>query len=131
MPEPIPGVPGQFLVSDAELTDHERALVAWAESDIRPDWNHPGTLHGADAAAAGRAVLEAALGGAEAAERATSGRPRLDPAAAPGQQSPVRQVRLPASMNAELSELAAAEGRKASEIIREALAAYLSTHRAS
>jgi predicted DNA-binding protein len=43
----------------------------------------------------------------------------------------VRQVRLPEQMNAELSELAAAEGRRASEIIREALAAYLSTHRAS
>jgi hypothetical protein len=78
MPEPIPGALEQFLVSDAELTDHERALVEWAETDIRPDGTHPGALHGVDAAAAGRAVLEAALGGPEAVERAASGRPRLE-----------------------------------------------------
>jgi hypothetical protein len=131
MTEPIPGAPGQFVVADAELTDDERALIEWAEQDIQPEVNHPSSLHGADAAAHGRAVLEAALGGPETAERAMHGRPPLDPTARPGQHAPVRQVRLPASMNTELSERAAAEGRPASEIIREALAAYLNTHRAS
>ena len=132
MAKRIPRAPGrQYQVSDAELTDQQRALIEWAETDLKPSKDHPGTRRGADAAAHGRAMLEAALGSPATVERAMGGRPPLDPAARPGQHAPVRQVRLPASMNAELSEMAAAEGRRASEIIREAIAIYLNAHRAS
>jgi hypothetical protein len=132
MAKRIPGAPGrQYQVDDAELTAQERDLIAWADEDIRPAADHPGIRHGTDAAVEGRALLDAALGGPASAERAMGGRPPLDSASPRGQHAPVRQVRLPASMNAALSELAAAEGRRPSEIIREALAAYLDAHRAS
>jgi hypothetical protein len=127
----IPGMPGMVEVSDEDLTEDERALVEWAKGDIRPNFDHPSTLHGAEAAESGRKLLEAALGGPENLRKVLGGRPPLDPAAPIGARSPIRQVRLPATMNTELSELAAAEGRRASEIIREALAAYLASHRAS
>jgi len=58
------------------------------------------------------------------------GRPSIDPAAGPGEHSKVRQVRLPAAANQQLDALAAAEGRTASDILRDALTDYLSTHRA-
>ena len=69
----IPGMPGMV-----EVSDEERALVEWAKGDIRPNFDHPSTLHG---------------------------RKRPSPAASCW--------------------------RRASEIIREALAAYLANHRAS
>ncbi|WP_431030866.1 ribbon-helix-helix protein, CopG family [Plantibacter sp. RU18] len=58
----------------------------------------------------------------DAAEvRAVLGRPSLHGTGV----SPKRQVRLPADLNALLDERAALEHRNASEIMREALAAYL------
>ncbi len=132
MAKRIPGVPGQqYRVDDAELTAQEQDLIAWADDDMRPVPEHPGTRRGVDAAAEGRALLEAALGGPAAADRAMGGRPPLDSASTRGQHAPVRQVRLPVSMNDALSQQAAAEGRRPSEIIREALAAYLDARRAS
>jgi len=78
-------------------------------------------LRGSDAAAFGRDLLE----------RATGGRPPLDPTAAPGQHSPVRQVRLPIAVNEQLAAVAAAEHRRPSDVIRTALADYLATHPAA
>ena len=132
MPQRISGVPGpQYQVGDAELTEQEQTLVEWAAGDVRPAGRQPSTRRGSAAAERGRAVLEAALGDPATVDKAMGGRPPLDPSARRGQHAPVRQVRLPVSMNEQLTELAAAEGRKPSEIIREALAAYLNNRRAS
>jgi hypothetical protein len=132
MAKRIPAAPGaQYSVEDVDLTDAQRSLTEWADGDVRPSPDRSEVLRGAAAAAHGRGVLEAALGDGDVVERAMGGRPPLDPAARPGEHAPVRQVRLPASMNAELDQRAAAEGRRPSEIIRAALAAYLNDHRAS
>lgn len=69
----------------------------------------------------GRALLESALGSPEAVDRAIR-RPSLDGRAG---KSPVRQVRLPRDLDALLVKRAEAEGRKPSEVVREALSAYL------
>ncbi|WP_105036566.1 ribbon-helix-helix protein, CopG family [Cryobacterium aureum] len=53
------------------------------------------------------------------------GRPTLSGRAGTG-RSPVPQVRLPQDLDALLIERAEAEHRRPSEIVREALAAYLS-----
>ena len=108
----------------AEEVQHGAALAEWAETDINPNFDHPGVLHGTQAAAAGIADLETAMG-RDALHRALGGRPPLDPATAPGEQSPVRGVRLPTSLNTRLDEVAAAQGRRPSDLIREALARYL------
>jgi hypothetical protein len=132
MPKRISGASGrQYEVGDVELTEQEQALVEWAAGDVRPAGRRPNARRGSAAAEHGRAVLEAVLGSAATVDKAMGGRPPLDPSARRGQHAPVRQVRLPVSMNEQLTELAAAEGRKPSEIIREALAAYLNAHRAS
>lgn len=101
--------------------DEERAarLSEWAENlesiprdavVIRGRGNEPG-----------RALLEAALGSPEAVDRAIR-RPSLDGRAG---KSPVRQVRLPRDLDALLVKRAEAEDRKPSEVVREALYAYL------
>ena len=72
-------------------------------------------LHDEAAAAHGRAALERALGG----------RPSIDPSTKPGQHSRTRQVRLPHVINTKLDEVAAAQNRPPSEIMRAALAEYL------
>jgi Ribbon-helix-helix protein, copG family len=128
MAHQIPGEPGQVQLDDADLSDEQRTLIEWAEGDIRPDFTHPSSLHGAEAAASGRALMEAALGGPEALTRALGGRPHLDPAARPGTRSPVRNVRLPQQMSEQLDRLAQAQGRNASDVIRDALTSYLTTH---
>ena len=130
MAKRITGAPGkQYQL--AELTKREQALVERAAVDIQPAGRRSSTKRGSAAAEHGRAALEAALRSPATVERAMGGRPPLDPSSRRGQHAPARQVRLPASMNDQLAELAAAEGRKPSEIIREALATYLNTHRAS
>lgn len=67
--------------------------------------------------------MEEPLGSSEAVERAM-GWPSVDGSMARG-HSPVRQVRLPRDLDALLSQRAQAENRKRSEVIREALSAYL------
>jgi hypothetical protein len=71
----------------------------------------------------GRTLMEDVLGSPEAVERAM-GRPSVDGSMTTG-PSPVRQVRLPRDLDALLTERAASEHRKRSEVIREALVAYL------
>ena len=115
---------GVVQLDEADLTDEERALAEWAQGDINPNLDHPGVLRGAKAAAQGIADLEAAMG-RENLHQALGGRPPLDPAAGPGEHSPVRGVRLPAPLNARLDAVAAAQGRRPSDVIRDALARYL------
>jgi len=57
----------------------------------------------------------------EAGRRAV-GRPSLT---APGQHSPQITIRLPESVNARVADLAAKTGRRRSQVIRDALDAYL------
>jgi predicted transcriptional regulator len=83
---------------------------------------------GDEAAARGRALMEAALDPEELAEleRLTrGGRPSVGSSAARG-ESPKRQVRLPVELDAELTRRAKAEQRRPSEIMRDALTQYLS-----
>jgi hypothetical protein len=100
--------------------DYQRA-ADWAEDEMALKPGSTTALRGEDAAAFGRDLLE----------RATGGRPSIDPKARAGQHSPVRQVRLPAEVNEQLAALAAAQHRRPSDVIRAALADYLATHTAS
>lgn len=98
----------------ANAKDYQ-AAADWAEHAmvLKPDSTT--ALRGADAAKRGREVLAKALGG----------RPSIDPDAKPGQHARVRQVRVAAEVDARIEVLAAHRHVKASDIIREALAAYL------
>lgn len=100
--------------------DYQQA-ADWAEHDMTLNPASATALRGEAAAAFGRDLLE----------RATGGRPSIDPKARPGQHSPVRQVRLPAEVNDQLTALAHAEQRSPSEVIRAALAEYFAAHTAS
>jgi hypothetical protein len=102
-----------------EAKEEERYadLADWAETaDIGPD----AQITKASGPEAGRSILEAALGSAEAVRRAV-GKPSLS---AKG-TSPSRSLRLPEEMDAQLVARAAAEHRKPSAIMRDALAQYL------
>lgn len=74
---------------------------------------------------------EAAAFGRELVERSHGGRPSIDPEAGPGEKSPVRQVRLPRALDADLVAFAQSRHRRPSEVMREALSEYLATHRAA
>lgn len=103
---------------DASEQARYRELAVWAEtSDIGPD----ARITQARGDGAGQALLEAALGSPEAVKRAV-GKPSLSDKGT----SPSRSLRLPEDMDAQLIARAAAEHRKPSAIIREALAQYLS-----
>lgn len=105
--------------------DHE-ALAQWAEAgEFDPRFAGGQPLHGAAAAAAGRALLEAAGVDVDAVERAVGGRPRLDPAAPRGPRSPRVNVAIPETMDIHLQALAKARGVRTSVLVREALARYL------
>lgn len=102
-------------------TDREQdyaQAAEWAEHEMTLKPSSTTALRGPAAATAGRELLE----------RSTGGRPPLDPNAAPGQHSPVRQVRLPPAVNEQLAAVAAAEHRRPSDVIRTALTDYLATH---
>ncbi|MGQ0624439.1 MAG: ribbon-helix-helix domain-containing protein [Sporichthyaceae bacterium] len=109
------------MSGDTERDERDYQHAAdWAEHDMALKPDSRTALRGAAAAEHGRALLE----------RATGGRPPLDPNAAPGQHSPVRQVRLPADLNEQLDAVAAAEHRRPSDVIRSALADYLAARSA-
>ena len=91
-----------------------QAAADWAEHDMTLKPGTTTALRG-EAAAHGRAALE----------RAQGGRPSIDPNAKPGQHSRTRQVRLPHDINTKLDQVAAAQNRRPSEIMRAALAEYL------
>lgn len=97
--------------------DYDTA-AQWAETEMTPPKNSITARRGDQAAAYGKAVLERALGG----------RPSIDPDAAPGQHSKVRQVRLPQAVNDQLEEVAHHQHRRTSDVMRDALAEYLTAH---
>lgn len=102
-----------------------------AEHERNPQPLDPArALFGDEAAAAGRALLEECLGGPEALERALGGRPSLSPEAPRGHRSPVRSLRLPDELSRRLDAQAEAEGRRPSDVMRDALVEYLDGHRA-
>lgn len=93
--------------------DRYHALADWAESDaptIHPD---KGTS-GPQSQAAAHELL-----------RRAGGRPSVDPAATPGEHSPRRQVRLPRRISDRVDELAGADNRSPSDLMRDAIVAYV------
>jgi hypothetical protein len=95
------------------------AAAEWAEHDMELPRRSTTARRGADAAAFGRGLVE----------RSQGGRPSIDPDANPGEKSPVRQVRLPRALDADLIAYAESIHRKPSEVMREALIEYLESHR--
>lgn len=96
------------------------AAADWAETEMTLKPGSATALRGRAAADLGRGLVA----------RATGGRPALDPSATPGEHSRVRQVRLPADLGGSLDALARAQNRRVSDIMRDALADYVNTHRA-
>lgn len=110
------------------MTDkHYQDLSDWAEELTGDDLTDTTVHTGDEAAARGRAMLEAALGSSDAVDRALGGRPSLSTAGT----SPSRTVRLPRELDTALVDLARAEGRKPSAIVRDAVADYLARRHAS
>ncbi|MCL2781991.1 MAG: ribbon-helix-helix domain-containing protein [Actinomycetia bacterium] len=103
-----------MTISDKEA----QQLADWAENEMNPSRRSASALRGEAAAAFGRETVVRALGG----------RPSLDPHAAPGRHSRVRQVRLPADADSNLDQLAAAQHRNPSDIMRAALEEYFRNH---
>jgi hypothetical protein len=97
------------------------AAAEWAEHDMALPENSRSALRGEVAAEFGRDLIE----------RSRGGRPSVDPDAGPGEKSPVRQVRLPRAVDNDLVALAASQHRNLSEVMREAIVEYLTTHRAA
>ncbi|RIJ71021.1 hypothetical protein D1871_15990 [Nakamurella silvestris] len=112
-------------------TEQEYAeLAEWAET-VDPAAIKGGTVRRGKAAAThARALLEAAAGGPEQLRQAV-GRPSIDPQAAPGQQSRVRHVRLAGADDQAIDDIAAAQNRTPSAIIRDAVAEYVKAHKSA
>jgi len=106
--------------SSSTEKDYQQA-AEWAEHDMPLRPTSTTALRGEGAAAFGRDLLE----------RATGGRPSIDPKARPGEHSPVRQVRLPGEVNEQLAALAHAGHRRPSDVIRAAVTDYIADHTAS
>lgn len=107
-------------MNDASLGEGAEDLTAFGQ-DTR-------LTSGAEAAASGRAMLETALGGPEAVERAVRGRPALSSTTARqahGYKSPQRTFRLPHDLDEKLTRLSARQGRRQSDVVRDALAEYI------
>ena len=86
------------------------------------------TLYGADAAASGRAALEAAGLDIAALEQriAKGGRPRLDGhLTGVGERAPRVNVSIPPTIEQLLNQRISATGQSKSEVVRDALEAYL------
>lgn len=102
--------------SNDKNSDYDE-LADWAEHEMTLPKNSATAKRGAEAAAAGRELLD----------RVGAGRPSL--AGASG-ESPKRQVRLPAPLSNKLDELAERQHRKPSELMREAVEEYIQRHSA-
>lgn len=95
------------------------AAAEWAEHDMALKPDSESSLRGQEAASFGRELVE----------RSQGGRPSIDPEATPGEKSPIRQVRLPRALNADLDAFARNHHRNASDVLREALSEYLAAHK--
>lgn len=103
------------MATEGEL----EAAAEWAESQMTlRRGGSPVALRGTDAAAFGSDLIE----------RSKGGRPSIDPEAKPGHHSRAVQVRVDDSLDRALAELARAQHRSKSAVVRDALAAYVSTH---
>ncbi len=103
-------------------TDRDyQATADWAETDMKLSAGSGTARRGAAAADLGRDLLR----------RATGGRPSIDPAAGPGQHSRTRQVRVAADLDSALDAVARAQHRRVSDVMRDALTDYVTTHRGS
>lgn len=94
-------------------------MAAWAEHEMVLPVDSTTALRGEAAAAFGRNMVARAVG-----------RPALDPAAAHGEHSPMRQVCLPQALSDDVDHLAAIQGRTAAEVTRYAIANYLTRNKA-
>ena len=103
------------MVTEGEF----EAAVEWAESQM--------TLRRGGSPIALRGTAAAAFG-SDLIERSKGGRPSIDPEAKPGQHSRAVQVRVDDGLDRALAELAQAQHRSKSAVVRDALAAYVSTH---
>ncbi|MDR5698272.1 ribbon-helix-helix protein, CopG family [Agromyces aerolatus] len=112
---------------DAAETAIAEELSAWAESKAFDIGNPEEILVGPEAAAAGRSLMESIVG-EEALDRAINrgGRPSLSGTTGSG-ASPKRQVRLPREVDERLLARASREHRDISDLMREAIVAYLDT----
>lgn len=116
------------LVGEPMGEDEEAVYAAWSQRIEDEDYepaSEGDSFEGEAAVQASRAILEDAIG-SRALEQAVrrGGRPTLDGRAGEG-PSPKRQVRLPRDLDAALRDRAAAEHRRPSSIIRDALTDYL------
>jgi len=113
-------------------TEKYEALAAWAESDaptIRPGAviRHGSPELHAEMAAMLAEVVADDPESAAALERVTGGRPTLA-AGAPAGDSPAWRVRVPRTLDEAVRARAAAEGRKISAVVREAVEEYMARH---
>ncbi|MGL4173651.1 MAG: ribbon-helix-helix protein, CopG family [Actinomycetota bacterium] len=105
------------------MSDKDRyaALADWAEHDMTIATDDATILRGKAAAEFGQKMLE----------QAGAGRPRLDPTEAVKGRSPRRQLRLPQALSDSVDQLATAQGRPASEVMREAISDYLTRNQSA
>ena len=131
----LPGEPmttesidGQARLDALMNMDYEHMATRAERGELRVT---PGTVRqGKAAAASGRAMLEAAGYDVDALEErlAKGGRPRLDgQPTGVGERSPRLNVSIPADLNAQVTERANATGATRSDIVRDALTAYLAS----
>jgi hypothetical protein len=109
------------------MNDYEELATRAANSELTVK---PGTvLRGSAASKAGQQALMQATAAATPTEavRIALGRPQLGHEG----RSPVVRARVPKTLKAEVTELAAVQGRRESEIVREAVATYVQAHRAA
>ena len=105
----------------------DASLDKWAE-DLTVFGTEARLTSGADATASGRAMLANPLGGPEGVKRAVRGRPALPSMTASharGYKSPQRTFRLPHDLDEKLTSLSAKQGRRQSDVVRDALAEYI------
>lgn len=107
-------------------------LAAWAESDeptVRPDAKIERGTPASRAEVTAMLLESADTDEDRAMIRRTAGRPTLDPHAPTG-ASPLWQVRAPKGLDQAMRQLAHAQGRSFSAVLRDAAEEYLATHRA-
>lgn len=108
--------------------EQEEFYAAWAadveRDDYEPDTSNATVYVGAEAARQGRELLLSVMTEEELDRITGPGRPSLSGTVGDG-PSRKRQVRLPAQLDEQLELRIAAEGRGASEILRDALEQYL------
>jgi hypothetical protein len=111
---------------DAAEQARGHALAAWAEEEMDIDPEGPRARFADPQDAAGRAMMEEALGGPAALTRALGGRPTLDPSGAASRQ---RKVRLGGPLDTRV-EAAIKDGveKDFSTLARVALVEYLDRH---